>query len=386
MMTSSVELRDKWRRFDWVLGIPTALLLGLGPLLIFACGESYEGLVPRQLLWIAVGFVASLPVMLIPYGRWLGFAPLGYAIGIASLFAVRLFAPEVNGSKRWFLIGGVQIQPSEFMKLAVVLTIAWILRFGKPIEERFALWKILALCALPSLLVVVQPDLGTSLLFLPIGLFVLFSAGLPLRRCLALLVALLCLGALAFRFGLEEYQQERIASTYRWESLTPAQRWNTAYQLTQSYARIASGGFLGASEEELPPGLEGGLPHRHNDFIFAVLAQRGGFLGAIALVLVHFALVAAILGVAARTRDAAGRTICVGVAGWFFAQGSIHVAVTTGIAPTTGMTFPLVSYGGSSTLVACLALATVQNVAMHPVRLLSSTRRFRTTGRSRSGL
>lgn len=365
---------DKVRRFDLGVALPALLLLATGPLLIALSGGEDAALAPRQVMWIVVSCIVGIPVALISYTRLLPLAPLLWVIGIGSLVAVRLFAPAINGARRWFVLGGVSIQPSEFMKLAAILTLAWWLRRGPRLEEAGRWFVVLAICALPAGLVLVQPDLGTTLLFVPIAFGALLVGGLARGRLVALVFALAVCVWGGLEHGLADYQRERILSTFRWEELTPAQRWNTAYQLTQSLARISAGGVSGVAEEELPPGLEGGLPHRHNDFIFTVMTQRAGFLGGVILIALQLWLVVAILRVAQRTRDPGGRVLCTGIGVAFGAQSAIHFAVTMGVAPTTGMPLPLVSYGGSSLLVACASLALVQNVAMHPHRSLDPRR------------
>jgi rod shape determining protein RodA len=366
---------DRLRRLDLVILIPVGLLLALGLLLIHSATSEGGDQVPRQLRWLVIGVLLAIPLTLYPYTRMLRFAPILYIAGLASLVGLYFFGSTINHAKRWIIIGGQQVQPSELMKVVTVLLLARSLRFGR-VLDRTRKWIVpLTVGVLPAALIVVQPDLGTALLFAPLAFSVVLVSGIPLRS----LVLLAVLGAVlvggGYEFVLRDYQKERIWTAYNYDRLTASQRAGPAYQLNQSLTAISGGGFNGHGHGEGELTQAGMLPLDYNDFIFAVLAEEHGLVGCVAVVLLFCVLVLVVFRVAWQTRDPAGRLICVGIGTLIGAQALVHMAVTLGLAPTTGMTLPLVSYGGSSLLVTIAGLALVQNVAINRPRTpIASTR------------
>jgi rod shape determining protein RodA len=194
-----------------------------------------------------------------------------------------------------------------------------------------------------------------------------YVAGAPRKAVLWIIAAGLIVLVFSYQFVLKDYQKERIWSTYRQADLTAAQRAGPGFQLTRSLAMVAHGGLLGQGYQEGPMTQNGGLPEQHNDFIFAPVAEEFGFVGALFLLLLSAGLFYSLLRLAATTRDPEGRLLCVGVALFYGIQSTVEMAVTLGLAPTTGMPLPLVSYGGSSYLASIFAIALAQNVAVHRV-------------------
>jgi len=178
---------------------------------------------------------------------------------------------------------------------------------------------------------------------------------------------------LAYNFALQPYQRERIRNTFEHSKLTKAQAVGGGYQLQQSLITLGNGGFFGHGDQEGPRTQSGRLPYRHNDFIFAVLGEEHGFLGASCVLLLVLALCGFIFRIAARARDPAGRLLCVGVGTLICMQASIHAGVNLGLIPTTGMPFPLLSHGGCSLFTCCCSIALALNVSLNralvPIRL-----------------
>jgi rod shape determining protein RodA len=343
-----------------------ALALSIfGFFMIRSAGAGEEAWHLRQLRFYGLGIAACIPLILIPYPRILKWGIPLFCAGLFLLLLVLEFGTLRNFSRRWFIFGGVNIQPSEIMKLGVVVYLARVLRHV-PRVNKSSVWMVpLGFAFLPVLLILKQPDLGTSLIFVPVALGMVYLAGAPGKHVLLVILALGLLAIFAYHFVLRDYQRERIWSTYRQSDLTAAQRAGSGFQLTRSLAMVANGGLLGQGYNAGPMTQSGGLPEQHNDFIFAPVAEELGFLGAAVLLSLCAGLFFSILRVAATTRDPEGRLLCAGVAAFYGVQSLVEISVTLGLAPTTGMPMPLVSYGGSSYLASLLSLALVQNVVVH---------------------
>ena len=369
------RLLARLREADRAVIVPMALLLLVGLVLVrSATADARLPLLGRQVQWIVVALVFAVPLVLIPYTRMLRHAPLFYAGIIGLLVLVKVAAPVINGSQRWLVFGGFQIQPSEPAKLLTVLLLARMLRFGRTLDRFRDLFRPLAVALLPMALVLMQPDLGTALLFLPVGVAILVVSGAPMRSLVLLALLGLIVGGAAFQYGLRSYQRERILSTFQHEQLTRAQLAASGFQLEQSLIAIGNGGIVGRGHREGPRTQAQRLPEAHSDFIFAVLAEEHGLVGAAGLMGLTALLVGFIFQVGARTRDPAGRLICVGVGTLIGAQALVHAMVTLGLAPTTGMPYPFVSAGGSSLVTCVAAVALVLNVSVNRPRVPIATR------------
>lgn len=326
-----------------------------------------------QLTGIALGLAAALVVVLVPYKELVARAYLFYALGLGLLIAVLIVGPERNHSRRWLNLLGFDFQPSELMKITLVLTLARFIRFRSSYKTFTGLGPPFVLTLVPMALILKQPDLGTALLCIPLLFTTLFVAGARARH----LALVLVLGAAAivpvYKWGLRPYQRQRIEgflaqlpgasrrkSTKELEAITRGQ----GYQVNQSKIAIGSGGVLGADAEARS--TLHWVPERHNDFVFAVVGHELGLLGALAVLGLYGWLLVAILAVGVRHRDPAGRLICVGVFTLFAVQAFVNIAMSVGLMPITGLTLPFLSYGRSSIVVSIVAVALVCNVAARP--------------------
>lgn len=301
-----------------------------------------------------------------------------------------LTAPR-NGAYRWIRLPGFQMQPSEFFKIAYVLALAWYLRYRRNYRRFSGLLMPFALSAIPFALILLEPDLGTVLLLVPVLFSMLFLAGAR-KRHLAIM-ALMGAAAVPLAWGqLKPYQRLRVTAVLlQSESLRgsiikhpedytflatkrQAQEWaaSSGYQLVHSKNAVGSGGLFGQ-------GLGAGvyvthslLPDRHNDFIFAIICHQWGLIGAVVVLACYLVIVAAGLHIASATTEPFGRLLAVGVVTLIAAQTMINVGMALGLLPITGMTLPFVSYGGSSFLSGMMALALLISVSQHRPFLLAN--------------
>src|SRR5207249_181868 len=252
-----------------------------------------------------------------------------YLLGLAGLASVFVLGRTVSGARRWVVIGSVSVQPSELFKLAFVLMAVWVLtsRWAQPIN-RFTLLLVLPVAAIPFVLIMKQPDLGTALLLFPVMIALLIGAGIRLR----LLGGLFLVGVAALPvawFAMKEYQRERIL-VYLDPFRDPL---GTAYNVIQAKIAIGSGQLLGKGVSGATQSRLAFLPERHTDFIFAVFAAMWGFIGCLVLIVAYGLLVLRGFEIAASTRDPRGRVLALGVTVVLAAQILINLGMVTGLLP-----------------------------------------------------
>jgi rod shape determining protein RodA len=315
----------------------------------------------RQLSWGLVGLVAMFSMVLIDYKLLERYAYAIYAGGVVLLLLVPVFGSFGGGARRWIQLGPASIQPSEVMKIAVVIALARLLqtRIGdQPLTLR-SLAAVGALVGLPFALILAQPDLGTALLIAFVATSVLMLAGLRLRW---LLIAAAVVGALLSPIWsqLKPYQQRRIL-TFLDPQTDPL---GAGYHVIQSEIAIGSGGWTGKGYLRGTQNHLNFLPEQHTDFIFSVFAEEWGFLGSCVLLLLYLLLVARGMVIASRAKDNFGMLVVFGVTCVIFWQVLINIGMASGILPVVGITLPMFSYGGSSLVVILVGLGVVLNVNM----------------------
>ena len=360
-------------KIPWTLLLSAAALLVVGWLGIARAQELFgsKGYVARQLCWSAVALVGTVAAAL-PNSRHLcRFSYVAMAAALVALTAVLLF-PPINGARSWIRIGPVGVQPSEFAKLAFVLCVARYLMYRRNYTRLAGLCIPLGLALVPVWLILKEPDLGTALVFGPVLFAMLLVAGARLRDLA--LVAMLAAAALpAIWTQMNREQRSRITAMF--EPCTPGVApSDDAYHLYQSKRTFALGGTRGSLFDERTDehALLYTLPAAHTDFIFAVLAERFGWWGTAGVLLLYLMLVWSGLGIAAGTREPFGRLVAVGLTALVAVQVLVNAAMTVGLAPITGLSLPLVSYGGSGLLVTGIGLGLLANIAMRPGYELSN--------------
>jgi rod shape determining protein RodA len=354
-----------FRDFDWPL---LAMVLALCAVSVFEIYSAtlhtkYTGSHTKQMLWIAGGLAAMFLFSKIDYRRLLDWVPWAYGFFLLALVAVRLFGHKVLGARRWILIGHQQFQPSEWVKLVLILLVA---RYFANLGGRSLSWrdifKALALVGVPMALVLIQPDLGTSLTYVPILVAGLFLGGINLRQSLILVTCAVALVGGVWTSGkvLKPFQKARLTSFINPDS-DPR---GTGYQLRQSLIAVGSGGIWGKGMAKGTQTQGDFLPIPHADFIFAALGEEHGFMGAIFVLLLYFFILMRLIQNAQTAADLSGSLIIMGVVAVLTFQIAVNVGMVIGLMPVTGIPLPLMSYGGSSVLFTFLALGVVMNVRM----------------------
>jgi cell division protein FtsW (lipid II flippase) len=282
------------------------------------------------------------------------------------------FVPERRATFRWIGMGPFQIQPSEFMKVALILALARYLRFRSTYRRWRGLIPPFLLTMLPMVLILFQPDLGTLLMLLPVLFAMLFVAGARFRH-LAIIILLGCASMPVFYvYGMKGYQRERIQVLFRQNIDDEAWHMDQGYQLRQSKIALGTGGVTGQGYRSgVFVQYDGLLPEEHNDFIFAIIGHQWGLLGGLLVIIAYGVIVLFGLEVATVTNDPFGRLLAIGVVVMIVVQALLNICMTIGLAPITGMTLPFVSAGGSSLWANFIALGLLMNVAKRRPMLIA---------------
>lgn len=360
------------RRLDVRVVVPALLLAGLGLWSIGAAAK--PDFVAAQLRWCGVGFAAACAVMLVPYRRILDLAWPLWGVSIALLAAVLVFGDVRNGARRWLQFGGVGLQPSEFAKVAQVLVLARYIRFRRDHRTFQGLFVPFLLTLVPMALVLMEPDLGTAGMFVPVLFATLWAAGARTKHLLAVVaLGVASLPVLYVSTPPTQYQRQRVdafaASIFGAEK--PKEKSKTSaeapkvhfdtFQRDEAVAAVAQGGFAGHSATEDSPAQFERVPESWTDFVFVVHADLHGFLGVTVLLVLWAGLLGGLAMLAAELKEPAARLLCVGAMTLLGTQAVINMAMTMGSFPVTGVPLPFVSYGGSSMLASWLLLALVLN-------------------------
>jgi rod shape determining protein RodA len=317
------------------------------------------GFANRQLVWLGVGGVLLLVFAYTDYRVLARFSPLLYVAALAVLLALFVVAPLRSGAQRWLAIGSYTIQPSEFARVVTILAVAALAEEHRQSRLDFkTVMRLIAVTGAPTLLVLLQPDLGSAITLGSILLAALWLGGLPWRAWVGLVAAGAVLVGVAWLWLLKPYQRERIL-TFADPERSP---YSSGYQQRQSKIAVGSGELSGKGLRSGTQSQLRFLPAQYTDFIFAVWAEETGFIGAAVLLAAYSLMLFRIFVVALSARDRVG-AVFAGCAGFVFsAQILVNVGMVTGVAPTTGITLPLLSYGGSSVLATCVTIGIVQSV------------------------
>jgi len=381
------------------------ILIAIGIATIYSVGHPAEpssatqignlgNLWKKQVQFAVVAIVGFIVVNAVNYRRfgaashWIyAFVLLLLGLLLVSRYIINIpFVPEINGTHRWikFIIAGrsLSLQPSEFCKIVYILALAWYLRYRSNYDNLSSLIGPFVLTLLPMVLILLEPDLGTVLLMMPILFTMLFVAGAKVKHLLIIvLMALLVSPLLWYKMRLN--QRIRISSVvlqnawvrekaekHPWLGKVlvgtkfSEKQWKSdwGWHLIRSKYAVASGGAKGYGFRRGPFVKYNFLEARHNDFIFAIIAQQWGFWGCLGLLAIYIIIVGCGLEIAAHNTDPFGKLLAVGIIAMFVVEVIINVSMTVGLMPITGLTLPLVSYGGSSLLVSMASVGLLNNV------------------------
>lgn len=374
------------RRMNWVMLLMILGLIAVGVCFIYSATLMREDatvdLYAKQIKWALAGLICYFGVTLFDYRRLRDVSWLFYVVAVVLLVAVLFFGTRIYGARRWLMFMGIGVQPSEIGKLAVIALSACLL---SPAAEKFGhappLWRLFLLAGIPMVLVMKEPDLGSALVYLPVVAAMVFVAGARIKPLVIMGVSgvvavLLILAAVALpeKMGMTPEHQDKFFSAIRLSDyqrnrievfLQPGKDpMGTGWNKRQSEIAVGSGGLTGKGYLGGAQNILGFLPRTvaPTDFIFSVITEELGFVGAVGVLVLYGGLVLCGLYTAMVARDKMGRVLCVGIVMMVFAHAFINMAMTIGVLPVVGIPLPLVSYGGTFMVITLLALGLIQSV------------------------
>jgi len=357
------------KEIDKTVLISLILLILYGTLNIYLCTKGEYGLsyVKKQVFWFVLSMFALYIFMAVDYTIIFNYVPIFYWGSVVLLLLAKIpgIGMVVNGARGWIGFGGFQIQPAEFAKLGIILMLAKKLddMEGK-INEVKNFFILVFYTAIPVLFIVTQPDMGMSMVCFFIVLGIFYTMGLDMKIIGGGLMSLVLAIIIVWNSGLiESYQKARFTAF-----LNPEAGTANTYHLTQSLIGIGSGGILGSRPSLNIDGSSGyaaqNVPEVETDFIFAAIAEQWGFLGAALVFVLYGFLIYKMISIARTSKDIFGSVICIGIVSYFLFAILQNVGMTIGLMPITGITLPLISYGGSSLLTTVISVGLVINVGM----------------------
>lgn len=355
-----MQISSAWQRFDWVLLTATLLLLSTGVLSLYSFSETVAGNIyfGKQLLFVGVSVGLLLFVAALDYRHLARMSTLLYFLALGVLLLVLLIGEPVRGTVGWLSFFGFQIQPVEFSKLILIIFLArFISKKRSELGEWTRLIASLFLSALLILMVLKQPDLGSSLVLIFIWGSMVLVSGIRWKH----LVVLSLLGSLLLFVGwvlLADYQKARL-ETFLNPELDPK---GSGYNVLQSMIAVGSGGLWGKGIGHGSQSQLNFLPEKHTDFIYAVIVEELGFFGGVLIVFLYGLLLYRIEKIAQLARDNTGYLIAIGIFAYFFIHIVINLGMNLGLLPVTGLPAPFLSYGGSSLLTSFLALGLLLSI------------------------
>ncbi|MCP4094559.1 MAG: rod shape-determining protein RodA [Planctomycetes bacterium] len=359
------------RRTCWPVIPITAAIIMVGVILQWSVDPDLQ-LPSGHVLRVGVLSFCAFAAVAWSAKHWRNPAFLFYAGALVLLILVLFVGRATNHSRRWIdVAAGFKLQPSEFMKLALILTLSrWFADHPRPSKLEH-IWKPGLLAAVPAFLILIEPDLGTALVFAPLFLSMVWLAGLPWRSFRWLLLIPLLIAPAGW-LVIQDYQKERILTWYHQDELTQEQLVDGGFHLWHSKMAVGSGGVTGLGWGEGPQNRLDRLPERHNDFVFPVLAEEFGFIGSTLFLLLYASLGFSLLAFAGRYRDPFTRMTLAGIGVHFLVHLCLNVGVTLGVWPTTGLPLPMVSFGGSSMIISGLAVGAAVAVGAERAPLFSA--------------
>ena len=350
---------------DLALLLLLLTLMVSGLLILYSASGQEIGMIKRQAIHYGIGLIGLLVAAQIPPRVYQRLAPWGYGLGLLALIGVLVAGVGAKGAQRWLDLPGLpRFQPSELVKLALPLTVAWYLAKRPAPPPFWDLCKALAIIAIPTVLILKQPDLGTSILISASGLLVLFFAGMSWWLIFSMVTIVSACAPLMWFFVMRDYQKQRVLTFLNPESDPLGSGWN----IIQSKTAIGSGGIEGKGYMQGTQSQLEFLPESHTDFIIAVLAEELGFIGVALLLALYFLIIMRCLYLSSKCGTLFGRLLSGSLAVTFFIYVFVNIGMVSGILPVVGVPLPLVSYGGTSVVSLLLAFGLVMSMATHRKR------------------
>lgn len=349
---------------DWLLPMLLFIAGLVGVAMIYAARDGvWEAGAQQHLIRLSLGFTAMIVIALVPIRFWFSMAYPAYIGSLLLLIAVEFFGVTVNGSQRWLDLGVTRVQPSELMKIAIVMALArfyhdlpdW--RVSKPMGVFGAILIII----MPVALVLNQPDLGTAILILLTGLVLVFMSGISWRIIAAGIAAAAVMVPLFYRFGLKDYQRERI-----WTFLDPSRDpTGASYQVIQSQIALGSGGVGGKGFMNGTQTKHKYVPENTTDFIFTGIGEQFGFQGSLATIALYMLIIGLCIYFANQVKQVFSKHLIIGIAATFSFYTFINLAMIMGLAPVVGVPLPLISYGGTVILAVLAGFGLILSAMVH---------------------
>ncbi len=352
-----------WFQFDRRIlhKINFILILQLLPLFVvssYLVNEINHHLFNKQMVYYTIASGVFFTAFLIPWRKFQWLIPLAYWVNLVLLLSVELFGKSILGARRWIEIPGlgITLQPSEFIKITVILMLGYIISRHPPQKYGYGLKMFIKLSLyilIPFILIAKEPDLGTGLVLLLSGFGILFLVGIQTRIWLTLLVVMGLAAPLLYTHGLKPYQKQRIANFLG----------KPSYHVQQSMIAIGSGGLHGQKREEATQTQLKFLPVSSTDFIFAYLGERLGFVGMLSVIILYIALISHLLSISMKNKkDYLVRVVSAGIAFLFFIYMVVNILMTIGLAPVVGLPLPMFSHGGTSFIIFAFLFGILENL------------------------
>jgi len=367
------QKRNLTAGLDPVLTFAVGALLIIGTILVYAAtrnwyaaaGEDPQYYLKRHGINVVIGIALAMGMTFIDYRALRAYTPFVWGAGVLGLVAVLIpgIGSTINGARAWIVLpGGFSLQPAELAKITIIIGMSMILTERMHGQEEVSnkdVFQALAIAAIPVLLIVAQPDMGTILIISAIVVTIIATSGAPARWVVGLLLLAVLGGFIAVKANVvSDYQLKRLQSFVN----PNADSQGTGYQLRQARITVGSGGLLGTGLFDGPQTNGRFVPEQQTDFIFTVAGEQTGFLGSSIIILLLITVMMRGFSIARRTTDPFGRLVSVGVVAWFAFQTFENIGMTLGLMPMTGVPLPFLSYGGSSMFANMIGIGLLQNV------------------------
>lgn len=365
LISKEKKLNKKFlKNIEWSILICVAILITIGCIALYSATQSTEhDELIKQLIWLGISIPIMIAAICIDYELIVKISPIAYGLILISLIAV-LFTEPINGATSWFIIGSFSLQPAEFAKIFVILTLALVIskvqeKRKDEISKPLKLMLCLLVVAIPVILIVKQPDYGTAIAFIVATVFVLLVSGIDKKYIIISIILAVVILPLLYKFILPEHAKTRI-DVFLNPNLDPR---GSGYNIIQSKLAIGSGQLFGMGVTQGNQTQLGYLYPKTTDFIFSVIGEEMGFVVAGLVIVLYVVLITKIIFIAKTAKDDKGAYIAMGIAGVFVFHMVENIGMTMGLLPITGVPLPFVSYGGSSLLTNLILIGLVLNVS-----------------------